>query len=144
MRRSVLLAGLLVVSLIAMVQPSLAAPEPDDRVTPASAYVRHDGGTDQAIQHCSDTSTSTAPDTDPNDGDSDSNDGGAFRQGNEPSVAIDPTNPDLVFASLTDCCGPDLGGGWQGLAFSTDRGETWTPSKIPGYPSDTSAEGVAS
>ena len=66
MRRSVLLAGLLVVSLIATVQSSLAAPpEPDDRVTPATAYVRHDGGTDRAIQHCSDTSTSTAPDTDP-------------------------------------------------------------------------------
>jgi len=145
MRRSVLLAGLLVVSLIATVQPSLAAPpEPDDRVTPATAYVRHDGGSDQAIRHCSDTSTSTAPDTDPNDGDSDSNDGGAFRQGNEPSVAIDPTNPDLVFASWNDYCDTDLGGGWQGLAFSGDRGESWTPSKIPGYPSDTSAEGVAS
>ena len=145
MRRSVLLAGLLVVSLIATVQPSLAAPpEPDDRVTPASAYVRHDGGTDRAIQHCSDTSTSTAPDTDPNDGDSDSNDGGAFRQGNEPTVAIDPTNPDLVVACWNDYCDTDLGGGWMGLAFSGDRGETWTPSKIPGYPSDTSVEGVAS
>jgi hypothetical protein len=72
------------------------------------------------------------PDTDPNDGDTDSNDGGAFRQGNEPSVAIDPTNPDLVFASWNDHCDTDLGGGWQGLAFSTDRGESWTPSKIPG------------
>src|ERR1041385_5338646 len=110
MRRSVLLAGLLVVSLIATVQPSLAAPEPDDRVTPAIAYVRHDGGTDRAIQHCSDTSTSTAPDI-PGDGDSDSNDGGAFRQGNEPAVAIDPTNPDLVFASWNDYCDTDLGGG---------------------------------
>jgi len=64
MRRSVLLAlaGLLVVGLAFTAQPSVAAPaEPDDRVTPASAYVRHDGGTDQAIRHCSDTSTSTAP-----------------------------------------------------------------------------------
>jgi hypothetical protein len=32
----------------------------------------------------------------------------------------------------------------MGLAFSRDSGETWTPSKIPGYPSDTSAEGMAS
>ena len=31
----------------------------------------------------------------------------------------------------------------MGIAFSRDRGETWTPSKIPGYPSDTSAEGMA-
>jgi len=145
MRRSVFLAtvGLLVVGLASVAQPSAAAPEPDDRVTPAAAYVRHDGGTDRAIQHCSDTSTSTAPDI-PGDGDADSNDGGAFRQGNEPTVAIDPTNPDLVVASWNDYCDADLGGGWMGLAFSGDRGESWTPSKIPGYPSDTSAEGVAS
>jgi hypothetical protein len=133
MRRSVLLAGLLVVILASTAQSSVAGPpEPDDRVTPASAYVRHDGGTDQAIRHCSDTSTSTVPDADPNDGGTDSNDGGAFRQGNEPSVAIDPTNPDLVFASWNYYCDTDLGGGWQGLAFSTDRGESWTVSKIPG------------
>ena len=145
MRRFTLLAvaGLCVAGLVLAAQSSIAAPEADDLVTPHSTYVRHDGGTDRAIQHCSDTSSSTAPDT-PGDGDSDSNDGGAFRQGNEPSVAIDPTNPNLVFASWNDYCDNDLGGGWQGLAYSTDRGETWTPSKIPGYPSDTSAEGMAS
>jgi hypothetical protein len=146
MRPSILLslAGLFVVGLVPAAQTSVAAPpDADDRVTPATIYVRHDGGTDRAIQHCSDTSTSTAPDI-PNDGDTDSNDGGAFRQGNEPAVAIDPTDPDLVFASWNDYCDSDLGGGWQGLAFSSDRGETWTPSKIPGYPSDTSAEGMAS
>jgi hypothetical protein len=146
MRRSRYLAlvGMLVVGLGTTARPSAAAPpEPDDRVTPATAYVRHDGGTDRAIQHCSDTSTSTAPDT-PNDGDTDSNDGGAFRQGNEPTIAIDPTNPDLVVAGWNDYCDTDLGGGWMGLAYSGDRGETWTPSKIPGYPSDTSVEGAAS
>ncbi|HEX2341956.1 MAG TPA: hypothetical protein VHI98_15885, partial [Vicinamibacterales bacterium] len=146
MRRSLYLsiAALLVGGLISVVQPSAAAPsEPDDRVTPATAYVRHDGGTDRAIQHCSDTSTSTAPDI-PNDGDTDSNDGGAFRQGNEPTVAIDPTSPNLVFAAWNDYCDSDLGGGWMGLAFSRDHGESWTPSKIPGYPTDTSAEGAAS
>jgi hypothetical protein len=120
-----------------------AAAGADDRVTPASPYVRHDGGTDRAIQHCSDTSTSTAPDV-AGDGDTDSNDGGAFRQGNEPSVAIDPTIPGLVFAAWNDYCDTDLGGGWMGIAFSRDRGASWTPSKIPGYPSDTSAEGAAS
>jgi hypothetical protein len=146
MRRSVLLvlAGLLTAGLATVIQTSAAAPpEPDDRVTPATTYVRHDGGTDRAIQHCSDTSTSTAPDV-AGDGDSDSNDGGAFRQGNEPTVAIDPTNPDLVFAAWNDYCDSDLGGGWMGLAYSLNRGESWTPSKIPGYPSDTSAEGMAS
>jgi len=146
MRRHVPLAvaGLLLVVLVTAAVPSTAAPpDADDRVTPAIAYVRHDGGTDRAIQHCSDTSTSTAPDV-PNDGDTDSNDGGASRQGNEPTVAIDPTNPSLVVAAWNDYCDTDLGGGWMGLAFSGNRGESWTPSKIPGYPSDTSAEGAAS
>ena len=153
MRRSVLLVlvGLVLVGLAAVIPATgvvlptthAAPPEADDRVSVAAPYVRHDGGTDRAIQHCSDTSTSTAPDV-PGDGDSDSNDGGAFRQGNEPTVAIDPTNPDLVFAAWNDYCDSDLGGGWMGLAFSRDSGETWTPSKIPGYPSDTSAEGAAS
>src|SRR5919109_95693 len=92
-------AGLLLAALGAAAVPSSAAPsEPDDRVTPAITYVRHDGGTDRAIQHCWDPSTSTAPDV-PGDGDTDSNDGGAFRQGNEPTVAIDPTNGDVWVAT---------------------------------------------
>jgi hypothetical protein len=146
MRRSALLAlaGFIMAGLATVIPTSAAAPpELDDRVSVAAPYIRHDGGTDRAIQECSSTATSTAPDV-PGDGDSDSNDGGAFRQGNEPTVAIDPTNPDLVFAAWNDYCDTDLGGGWMGLAFSGDSGETWTPSKIPGYPSDTSAEGIAS
>jgi hypothetical protein len=147
MRRTAVAVGATTLLLLGTVTgPAAAAPppgEPDDRVTPAAAYVRHDGGTDRAIQHCSDTSTSTAPDV-PGDGDTDSNDGGAFRQGNEPSMAIDPTNPNLVFGAWNDYCDADLGGGWMGIAYSRNRGESWTPSKIPGYPSDTSAEGMAS
>lgn len=140
-RTFVAVAAALLAALATAVSAAPAAA--DDRVTPAVPYVRHDGGTDRAIQHCSDPSTSTAPDV-ADDGDADSNDGGAFRQGNEPSVAIDPTNPSLVMAAWNDYCDADLGGGWMGLAYSRDRGATWTPSKIPGYPSDTSTEGVAS
>ena len=145
MRRILLIssAGALLLGLVGVPASVAAPPEPDDRVTVAAPYVRHDGGTDRAIQHCSDTSTSTAPDT-PGDGDTDSNDGGAFRQGNEPAIAVDPTNPDLVFAAWNDYCDTDLGGGWMGLAYSRNAGEAWTPSKIPGYPSDTSVEGAAS
>jgi hypothetical protein len=146
MRRVTILLTTLSLVGLGLVSGQSAAAQPtdaDDRVTPATTYVRHDGGTDRAIQHCSDTSSSTAPDV-PGDGDTDSNDGGAFRQGNEPTVAIDPTNPNLVVAGWNDYCDTDLGGGWMGLAYSGNRGETWIPSKIPGYPSDTSAEGMAS
>ncbi|HKE51204.1 MAG TPA: hypothetical protein VKE25_06815, partial [Actinomycetes bacterium] len=74
MRRIVLLgsASALLIGLIGVPASVAAPPDPDDRVSVASAYVRHDGGTDRAIQECSDTSTSTAPDT-PGDGDTDSN-----------------------------------------------------------------------
>jgi hypothetical protein len=97
MRRLLLLssAAMLAFGLAGVPSSAAAPPDQDDRVTPATAYVRHDGGTDRAIQECSDQSSSTAPDV-PGDGDTDSDDGGAFRQGNEPTIAIDPTNPDLV------------------------------------------------
>ena len=115
----------------------------DDRVS-GQHYVRHDGGTDQGIQHCNNTATSPAPDDNPDDGDADSNDGGSRRQGNEPFSIIDPTDPDTVVAGWNDYCLSDLGAGWQGFAFSRDSGETWIDSMVPGYPQDTSAEGMSS
>ena len=115
----------------------------DDRVS-GQQYVRHDGGTDQGIEHCNNTATSPAPDNNPDDGDADSNDGGGRRQGNEPFSIIDPTDPDTVVAGWNDYCLSDLGAGWQGFAFSRDSGETWTDSMVPGYPQDTSAEGMSS
>jgi hypothetical protein len=114
----------------------------DDSVT-GQAFVRHDGGTDAAIDHCNNQGTSTDPDV-PGDGDSDSNDGGSRRQGNEPFTIIDPTDPDTVIAGWNDYCQTDLGAGWQGFGYSRDGGETWTNSFVPGYPADTSAEGMAS
>jgi hypothetical protein len=117
--------------------------ESDDKVT-GQICVRHDGGTDQAIDHCNDPNTSEAPDSDPNDGDSDSNDGGNQRQGNEPFAVIDPTDPDFVVAGWNDYSQTDLGAGWQGFAYSLDGGDNWTNSFVPGYPADTSAEGQAS
>ena len=117
---------------------------PDDvAVTDDGAYTRHDGGTDRAIPHCSNSGAIRR-------------DAGCRRrrrrperrrqrrQGNEPAVAIDPTNPDLVVAGWNDYCMTDLAAGWQGLGYSTDRARTWTDSVVPGYPADTSAEGMAS
>ena len=91
----------------------------DDKVTgPPVPYVRHDGGTDDSIQACNDTEDPEAF--------------GAFTQNNEPFSVIDPANPDLVLTGWNDYCS-----GWQGLGFSTDGGESWTDSLVPGYPADT-------
>jgi len=124
--------------------PVGAAPAPDVAVTDDGRYTRHDGGTDQAIRHCGAGGSSPAPDNNPADGDADSNDGGNKRQGNEPTVAIDPTNPNILAAGWNDYCQSDLAAGWMGIAFSTDRGRSWIDSTIPGYPLDDSAEGSQS
>jgi hypothetical protein len=95
----------------------------DDRVT-RHRYVRHDGGTDAAIQICN----STAP-----------ADYGNNTVNNEPFSVVDPQNPNLIISGWNDYCSD-----WMGLGFSTDGGQTWTNSLVPGYPADTSAEGMES
>jgi hypothetical protein len=106
------------------VGPSVGAA--DDKVTgPPIPYVRHDGGTDASIEACNDTEDPAAF--------------GAFTQDNEPFSVVDPSNPDLVVAGWNNYCGD-----WMGLAFSTDGGQSWTDSLVPGYPADTSTEGMAS
>ena len=129
---------------VATQSPVGAAPAEDYAVTDDGAYTRHDGGTDQAIAHCGNAASDPAPDDAADDGDVDSNDGGNRRQGNEPTVAIDPTNPDVMAAGWNDYCQTDLAAGWMGIGFSTDGGDSWIDSTIPGYPLDDSAEGSAS
>lgn len=148
MKRSSLVAllatSVAVVTVPLLQVPATAAPAPDVAVTDDGAYTRHDGGMDQAIRHCGQGGSTPAADNDPNDGDADSNDGGNRRQGNEPTVAIDPTNPNVLVAGWNDYCQSDLAAGWMGIGFSTDRGRTWLDSTIPGYPLDDSAEGSRS
>jgi hypothetical protein len=129
----------------ALALPALAqtpSPDGDDKIT-GQTFVRHDGGTDAGIAECNNGSSGTAPDA-PGDGDGDSNDGGNRRQGNEPFVVIDPTDPDVVLAGWNDYCLTDLNAGWEGLAYSLDSGETWVDSLVPGYPQDTSTLGQQS
>jgi hypothetical protein len=116
----------------------------DVAVSDDGAYTRHDGGTDQAVAHCSTGGSNPADDPVADDGDADSNDGGNRRQGNEPTLAIDPTDPDVVVAGWNDYCMTDLAAGWMGLGFSTDGGQTWANSTLPGYPLDDSSEGARS
>jgi hypothetical protein len=98
----------------------------DDRITgPPIEYVRHDLGSDATIELCNERDDPAAF--------------GAFTQNNEPFSVVSPANPSLVIAGWNDYCS-----GWMGLGFSTNAGETWTDSLVPGYVGDTSAEGMAS
>lgn len=124
------LLGVLALTAVAaaLAPPATAAPGgitvgKDDRVT-RQTYVRHDGGTDAAIEACNDTDEAAF---------------GHFTHNNEPFSVVSPTNPNLVIAGWNDYCS-----GWMGLGFSLDGGETWTNSLVPGYPQDTSAEGKQS
>jgi hypothetical protein len=98
----------------------------DHRVTDdatAGSYIRYDGGTDPSLAGCS---TGKRPQ-------------------NEPSVAVDWRNPDIVVAGANDYCRQAVGGDtWVGYYRSPDGGATWTNSLVPGYPGDTSPAGMAS
>src|SRR6266487_4365863 len=65
---------------------------------------------------------------------------------NEPAVAVDPRNPDVIVGSSNDYCpvfnadGTFLGLGdiWLGYYRSEDAGSSLTSSLVPGYQGDTS------
>jgi len=116
------LASLALVSLLAT--PARAAG--DSRVTrdaTPGSYLRYDGSSDDTMAAC----------------------GTGRRMQNEPSVAVDPRDTNVIVAGSNDYCStltnPDV---WAGYYRSTDGGATWQDSLLPGYPTDTSAGGVAS
>lgn len=118
MRRSRWIVTAALVAAASLAPPALA----DTKVTD-QAYVRHDGGTDATIADCSVNN----------------------RQQNEPTVAVDPADPTRVTAGANDYCTvPTTTDAWAGFYWSTDGGDSWTNSLLPGYPTDTSAEGQAS
>lgn len=101
----------------------LAAPATADVKVSDHAYVRHDGGSDQTIASCSVNN---------------------FLQ-NEPATSIAPHDHRLMTAGANDyCTNLTIGDSWAGFYYSSDGGHSWTNSLLPGYPTDTSAEGRAS
>ncbi len=109
--------------VLAVAGPAPANAGPGDVKLSDRTYVRHDGGTDPAIERCS---SSNLPQ-------------------NEPTVAIAPHKGRLMTSGGNDFCAVSvIGGNWAGFYYSSDTGRTWTDSLLPGYPSDTSAEGKAS
>ena len=67
-------------------------------------------------------------------------------QQNEPSVAVQPANANLIAVGMNDVRTlPVSDDAWQGLAVSTNGGSSFDfEALIPGFPGDTSAEGLAS
>jgi hypothetical protein len=102
---------------------ALAAPAFGDVKITDRPYVRHDGGQDATTLACSTNN----------------------RQQNEPAAAVSPTQPLKMTAGANDYCTvPTNGDSWAGFYFSSDGGANWTNSLLPGYPQDTTAEGLAS
>jgi hypothetical protein len=106
-------------------------------------YVRDAPGTDITIDSCNSDFTDVTPDAPaPTPG---TDEGGGERQQNEPTAAVNPLDPMKMTAGANDYCTvPTVTDTWAGFYYSSDRGATWTNSLLPGYNTDTSAEGQAS
>jgi hypothetical protein len=103
-----------------------------DVVVSDRPYLRHDGGSDTTTSSCGSDASTPEP----------FGEGGGNRQQNEPSVAINPRNTQFIVAAANDACtAPTLTDGWLGVYISRDGGATWINSLLPGYRTDTSAEG---
>jgi hypothetical protein len=123
--RSVLLVPVVVVA-IAVSGAALGITATETRVTgdaTAGSYLRYDGTSDATMAACS----------------------SGRRSQNEPSVAVDPHNTQVIAAGANDYCAAILNGDvWVGYYRSADGGSTWKDSLVPGYPTDDSAAGTAS
>jgi BNR/Asp-box repeat len=124
MRRRALFSLVTLGLVVGLAVPAQAATESkvtDDDTT--GSYQRATGGTDATMTACS----------------------VGRRQQNEPTVAIDPTDTNIVVAGSNDYCASIVNNEvWAGYYRSTNGGQTWSLSLVPGYPDDTSAAGLAS
>ena len=67
------------------------------------------------------------------------------RQSNETTVAFSPANPNIIAVGANDYrMGTVTGDVWYGLYVSNNSGASWFNTFVPGFPSDTSAAGLAS
>jgi len=67
------------------------------------------------------------------------------RQRVEPTIAIDPRNPSIMVAGAQDLrLLPTAGHICHGRYRSTAAGQSWTSSPLPGFPGDTSPQGLSS
>ena len=116
----------LTVALVVASSSAASASSGNVRVTrdgTASSYLRYDGSADATTTACST----------------------GRRSQNEPTVAVDPHNSQVIVAGANDYCAQIVNGDvWAGYYRSADGGSSWQDSLVPGYLADSSAAGVAS
>src|SRR6266568_8845930 len=67
------------------------------------------------------------------------------RQRVEPSITVDPNNPNVIVSVAQDLRLVQFGGHrWHGVYRSADGGVTWSSNLLPGFPGDTSPQGLSS
>jgi hypothetical protein len=124
--RSRLLLGALTVALAVGFSGVAFGSGANVRVTrdgSAASYLRYDGTSDATTTACST----------------------GRRSQNEPTVAVDPHNTQVVASGSNDYCAAIVNGDtWAGYYRSSDGGSSWQDSLVPGYPDDSSAAGLAS
>jgi hypothetical protein len=124
MRRRALFSLVAFGLVVALAPPAQAVT--DVRVTvddTAGSYQLAGGGTDETMTRCSQ----------------------GRRQQNEPTIAVDPSDTDVVVAGANDYCAAIVNNEvWAGYYRSEDGGTTWANSLVPGYPGDASDAGEAS
>ena len=96
-----LVAAVLVTALAVPAAQAQPAVDAVDDLVSDQLYVRHDGGTDAAIELCNSQ---------------DPADFGNNIQNNEPFSVVSPTNPDLIVAGWNDYCSD-----WMGLGVLDRR-----------------------
>src|SRR2546421_2771652 len=115
----------LTVALVVASSSAASASSGNVRVTrdgTASSYLRYDGSADATTTACST----------------------GRRSQNEPTVAVDPHNSQVIVAGANDYCAQIVNGDvWAGYYRSADGGSSWQDSLVPGYPADSSAAGGA-
>jgi hypothetical protein len=116
---------ILAVGLFAAVEVGVARADTLVTNDATGSYARYDGTVDATMASCST----------------------GRRTQNEPSVAVDPANSQIMVAGSNDYCAEiENGSGnvWAGYYRSTDGGASWSNSLVPGYPADDSPAGTAS
>jgi hypothetical protein len=126
MARRILVSACALALIMALAQPAHAVTEglvTEDATEGSYALANTTAGSDDTMARCSE----------------------GRRQQNEPTIAVNPNDTDVVVAGANDYCAAIVNGEvWVGYYRSENGGQDWTHSLVPGYPDDETSLGEAS